>query len=224
MNRVRLLLCLLSALLLASPAFAEDSAPAPQLYQIELILFRHADAVAVDAWPGSQRSRVPRNARALQPLDAEGAAPGNFHRVAPRHYLLSRTWQRLQGLGDTVPALHLAWRQSHGLLRNGRRVRLDDEIDGLSGYLALRLGNRLVAEIDITLDQDGMAIGEQEAFASASPWDAAEEQSIDPAPAPPRQGFRLHQRRTLRLGENHYFDHPAFGVLLRVERVEPEAS
>lgn len=204
---------------------ASSSQEPPLLYHVELILFRQLDGVAEDAWPSSRRTQVPRNARALAPADADEPPPANFHRAAVSDRVLARSWRRLGELGDVAPVLHLAWRQSHGLLRSGRRVRLDDEIDGLTGFIALRLGNRLVAEIDMTLDasratdevastswhDDGRADREEPGLSGTESTEAETE----------TLGFRLHQRRTIRLGENHYFDHPAFGIILRVQRVEP---
>ena len=35
------------------------------------------------------------------------------------------------------------------------------------------------------------------------------------------KGFRLFEKRRLKLKEKHYFDHPKFGVLIQVSRLEP---
>ena len=37
-------------------------------------------------------------------------------------------------------------------------------------------------------------------------------------------GFRLVEKRRLKLNEKHYFDHPKFGLLLQVSRLEAEKS
>lgn len=34
------------------------------------------------------------------------------------------------------------------------------------------------------------------------------------------QGFRMHEKRRLKLNEQHYFDHPKFGILMQVSRLE----
>jgi hypothetical protein len=36
--------------------------------------------------------------------------------------------------------------------------------------------------------------------------------------------YHLNAERTTRSGELHYFDHPAFGVLIKVTPVKPEPS
>lgn len=38
------------------------------------------------------------------------------------------------------------------------------------------------------------------------------------------KGFRLSEKRRLKLNEKHFFDHPKFGVLIQVSRLEPEAE
>ena len=37
-------------------------------------------------------------------------------------------------------------------------------------------------------------------------------------------GYRMTEKRRLKLNEKHYFDHPKFGVLLRVSRLEDKAE
>lgn len=36
------------------------------------------------------------------------------------------------------------------------------------------------------------------------------------------QGYRMFEKRRLKLNEKHFFDHPKFGVLLQVSRLEAE--
>lgn len=227
MNAARFLTIAL-VLLLSLPLPLGAQTASPQLYQVELILFRQLDAVAADAWSSSNRTSVPRNARALPPRHGEDPPPPDYFRVEGSQLRLNRAWQRMQGLIDVEPLLLMGWRQSHGLLRVGRRVRLDEEIDGLTGFLALRLGNRLVAEIDLTLDaptEPGLrAIRRNPDPTPAANWRVEPMLDDDAQPPPTPEGFRLHQRRTLRLGEDHYFDHPAFGVILRVNRVERDGG
>lgn len=36
------------------------------------------------------------------------------------------------------------------------------------------------------------------------------------------KGFRMQEKRRLKLNERHFFDHPKFGILMQVSRLEPE--
>lgn len=46
---------------------------------------------------------------------------------------------------------------------------------------------------------------------------AQEHAGWEPAP----ESFRIQERRRVKLNELHYFDHPFFGLLVRVSRAEP---
>jgi len=35
-------------------------------------------------------------------------------------------------------------------------------------------------------------------------------------------GYRLNEKRRLKLNEKHFFDHPKFGLLVQVSRLEPK--
>ena len=38
------------------------------------------------------------------------------------------------------------------------------------------------------------------------------------------KGFRLKENRRLKLNEKHFFDHPKFGLLMQVSRLETETE
>jgi len=38
------------------------------------------------------------------------------------------------------------------------------------------------------------------------------------------EGYRLNEKRRIKLNEKHFFDHPKFGVLAQVSRLEPEKA
>ena len=38
------------------------------------------------------------------------------------------------------------------------------------------------------------------------------------------KGFRMHEKRRLKLDEKHYFDHPKFGILMQVSRLEEKKA
>ena len=35
-------------------------------------------------------------------------------------------------------------------------------------------------------------------------------------------GFRMKEKRRLKLNEKHFFDHPKFGLIMQVSRLEPK--
>lgn len=185
------------AALLASAIAAAQEAPAGRdLYRVELVLIVHRDAAAAGAVPAADTTLTPRQARPLPPIDT--TRPERLpRRLAPNELrLLDLIAARRDALSEHSPLGAVGWQLGARTLRAGRTVRLDGELPGLLGFVRVRLGTRLVVELDLR-------------------W------SPEAAAYPPRPVFRLRERRVVRLNELHYFDHPAFAVLLRVERDQP---
>ncbi len=182
------------AALLASAITAAQETPARgDLYRVELVLIVHRDAAAAGAVPAADATVTPRQARPLPPVDP--TRPERLPRRLPPNELklLGLVEARRPALAEHSPLGAVGWRLGARALRAGRTVRLDGELPGLLGFVRVRLGTRLVVELDLR-------------------W--APEAANDP----PWQVFRLRERRVVRLNELHYFDHPAFAVLLRIER------
>lgn len=193
------LLVLLAALI--APAHAQDALP--DSVQIEILVFAWADN------SGSGSEAAP-NSIDERPYDLYvlGEPPGEgMYRVLPD------SAQRLAGasgvLGRSARSrvlLHTGWRQP---TQNGRRIRLQNEsrVEGpapalgllggsspeLDGWLELEAGRGLRLNLDLLFGRQGSAV-------------------VD--------SFRLRQTRVLTPGELHYFDHPAFGAIVRVDPME----
>ncbi|MDW8479288.1 MAG: CsiV family protein [Xanthomonadales bacterium] len=178
----------LAALLLLGAA-AQAAAPTA-LYHVELVAIVHGDAEARGSVPSAGHPPPPR-ARTL-PEPRPESPPGGLARLGREELRLAALVERAPLPEGARPLGGFGWRLGAGALRAGRAVRLDGELPGLSGMVRLRLGTRLVAEIDAR-------------------W--------QPDPATP-VAHRLRERRPIRLEEAHYFDHPAFGLILRVRRIE----
>jgi hypothetical protein len=83
-------------------------------------------------------------------------------------------------------------------------IRRDEE---LQGYLAVTLGRYLHTAATLWLDPNESLISPSFVSGEAAPSDL------------PRPYAELKQSRRMRSGELHYFDHPLFGVLVRIEKV-----
>lgn len=130
---------------------------------------------------------------------------------------------RLNGANDalarharTRALLHLGWQQDAGAthtvrLRGGRSIRnnapdrgaLATESPELDGDLNLRFGRGIEVQVDALLriatqDRAGRPSGEQR--------------------------FRINSKRVVGYSETHYLDHPAIGVIVRVDSLEPGAE
>lgn len=230
------LLCAL--LLLTGTASAED-----RLYYIELLVFAHEpgalgaseDFLAEPRGPALSEVRV--RDFPLQPVWLEGEGPfvlglheddadtlGTIELPALRRVLaadelrLSDAWRRLQRDGAYRPLAHAAWLQQ-GLTEGGQGVTIDLEGQlgpALAGSARVTRSRFVHLQLDLEYLSDG-----------AVPLPVASAQGEDGLPVVrtlvPR--YRLVQQRRMRNGEVHYFDHPAFGVIATIHRLErPEAD
>jgi hypothetical protein len=192
-----MLILLLGAL---PPGFAQDALP--ESVQIEVLVFAYADngGSGAEAAPNSIEER-PYDLYVLGEA-GEGmyqALPASAQRLAGAAGVLGRS-------ARSRVLLHTGWRQPSF---NGRRIRLqnDARVEGpapalgllggssaeLDGWLELEAGRGLRVHLDLLFGREGAA-------------------GVD--------NFRLRQTRVLTPGELHYFDHPAFGAIVRVDALE----
>ena len=183
------------------PAYAQDALP--DSVQVEVLVFAYADNAGsgAEAAPNSIDER-PYDLYVLGEPAGEGMyriLPASAQRLAGAAGVLGRS-------SRSRVLLHTGWRQP---TFNGRRIRLQNEtrVEGpapalgllggssaeLDGWLELEAGRGLRVHLDLLL---GRRAGEV----------------VD--------SFRLRQTRVLTPGELHYFDHPAFGVIVRVDALD----
>ena len=93
--------------------------------------------------------------------------------------------------------------------------------EGLAGTLTLYLSRYLHLVVDLALDAPDefeVEVVDDDSFFSFG--DARERYGDDTAFEPMPVRFRIQENRILKNGELRYFDHPKFGVLAKVTRVE----
>ncbi|GMU42139.1 MAG: hypothetical protein IT479_04010 [Xanthomonadales bacterium] len=176
-----------------------------QRIQVEVIVFAYAN---------------PDAGAALAPEDPDPTFEGMLLGAEGNAYLLQPTSAlRLNGAADalarharTRTLAHFGWQQDQGgeraiRLRGRASVRSGNatssaEHPELDGDLRLRFGRGIEVHVDALLrvaetDRAGRPAGVQR--------------------------FRLNSRRVLGRGELHYLDHPALGVLVRIDPVDAAA-
>ena len=91
---------------------------------------------------------------------------------------------------------------------------------GLQGDITLYLSRYLHMQFNLIISEPGGAPGQESTAAYdrllSLPISAAADQP--PAPSPV---YRMDEKRRMRSGELHYIDHPYFGALTRVSKVDP---
>jgi hypothetical protein len=167
-------------------------------------------AVPPDAVPPSETAEADQAVPTETPDDAF-----RFRLLTPEEYQLDAAYKTLKRIPAYVPLLHGGWVQPG--LPDAETQPVDLALLGSSnptGTVRVYLSRFLHVELDMTYRG---APGGAPATDLDAP-DTLHELSLAPR-------YRLQTQRQVRSGELHYFDHPAFGVLVTITPapVQPEA-
>jgi hypothetical protein len=119
--------------------------------------------------------------------------------LAEEDYQLLDMLERLENLDAYKPLMHFGWTQAtwpEDQTEAIPLIRFANPPEGLDGHLTLYLGRYLHLVADLQLD------------------------APDVVAMPVR--YRIQENRIVRNGELRYYDHPKFGLLARVLRVEED--
>jgi hypothetical protein len=150
---------------------------------------------------------------ALQPIDplaAQRAEALRIRPLRPEELKLGAEYRRLRAIAAYVPLVHAGWIQPG--LPEDEAQDFDLGTLGLlnpSGTIRVHLSRFLHITLDLTYRADGAAAP------AVVGTDGLDEVALAPS-------YHLVATRSARSGELHYFDHPAFGVLVRVIPVPTE--
>jgi len=212
-------------------------------YTVEVIIFEYAQEVspgteqflpeeppvaAVDE-PGDEE-RVFGD-RAAEPA-AEEQAPieePDAYPAGPEFVLLSEdelTLTDIAGMLERLdvyrPLMHFGWTQVTPPEEDTQPIELQDLApppEDLDGSFTLYLSRYLHLVVDLSLEQRS---GPAEPYAIDDPVAAFQDSrggGYDEAPAAPVR-YRIKEDRIFKSGDLRYFDHPKFGVLAKITRVE----
>jgi hypothetical protein len=162
--------------------------------------------------PGAQSGAPP--AAETDPAEAAVQAEEfRFRLLRPEELQLTPQYRVLERLQAYHPLVHGGWVQLG--LPEQDAVPIDLGVLGVTnpmGSVLLYVSRFLHVTVDVSY-QDPLA---PEPVTVAGPGGLAE------VPLKPR--YRLTAERSARSGELHYFDHPAFGVLLKITPVRPDPN
>ena len=143
----------------------------------------------------------------LDPLAAQRAEALSVRLLEPEELKLRSEYRRLAAISAYQPLLHAGWVQPG--LPEADTETFDLKVLGAlnpRGTVRVHLSRFLHITLDLTYQAAG----------SATPAFGASD-GLDEVALAPR--YRLRATRSARSNELHYFDHPAFGVLVRVTPV-----
>ena len=235
MNKLLLsmLAVLLPAALLAQDDAADVATEEVRRYTVEVIIFRYAE----DVGTGSEVflpdvPEIPTDEEQPMTLDAPVPEPQEVPVPLPDielvlldedAYALTETHGRLERLDAYEPLMHFGWTQD--TWPGARTEPIPLHLFGrppaaLDGNLMLYLSRYLHLVVDLRLQapETGREVPVAPSGFDGFTTDRDYRQPLTPRPV----WFRIQEDRILRNGELRYFDHPKFGVLARVTRVEEE--
>ena len=237
MNKMRKLTASLTALLCCASVWAQqetDEVDEVELrrYTVEVIIFRYAEdvgaggelflpdepePVAEDEIPEFTDSVAPVEPAPVPDEEPEPLPDPEFVLLLEDDFELGEAYGRLERLDAYEPVMHFGWTQvahEQDLTEAIPLYRFDRPPADLDGSLTLYLGRYLHLVVDLQLRK-----------AASDPQPASGFGGFGAASAEPTLPtfYRIQEDRILKNGELRYFDHPKFGMLARVSRVEEEA-
>lgn len=190
-------------------------------YQVEVIIFEHLYHDA-DGEISEIGLNMPDPGNVINLADIQGSDVSGFKPLSTGFYKLGGVYNELKFSGDYRPILHMAWQQPALNQSRARYVRVRKPVsetgrEGFSdvqvkvdGLVRIRSSQFLHADVDL--------------FYFVNPVSESFLRTGGTAPGTlPAGGLRfaeLKETRRMKLNELHYFDHPVFGLFLRVSRIK----
>jgi len=197
-------------------------------YTVELIVFSYAENVSVgtEIFPPDE----PIKATIAEEIALEDDDLNEQDRrpvfLGEEEFTLSNIAERFRRLDVYETIMHVGWTQPTYLEEETQAIELwefGDVPEGLDGRFTLYLNRYLHLVVDLSLDAPGQ-------FDEPVVFDEPEtafgdsrrqfEVDIEDAVLPVR--YRIQDDRIFKNGDVRYFDHPKFGIVAKVTRVEEE--
>ena len=177
-------------------------------YKVELIVFGQESTTNEKFDQTSPLVESPKSYVELKTLGVDlDALPPEYEpysTVSSRHAELTSLYKKLGQSTEYMPKLHLAWIEPVKKNRFGRAVHISE--NQVNGFVRLQRGNYLHVAVDFNIaddfDRDVIPFLED---LSNNPMDDGSETI-----------YHLKERRRILLEETHYFDHPKFGIIVKV--------
>jgi hypothetical protein len=210
---------ILTAVLLLAAAAAMGAADtdAPAWYDVEVLVFKNnspANSSAGDElWPADPGHPDLEHAVELVPVAQAAPLPGApqpFQQLDATGFTLKTAESKLAASPNYRPLLHLAWRQPasaqadapvhlHTDGAGAKDASGADNARTLDGSIRISRNRFLHVDVDLLYRDTGSRTASGGAGGGDGPV-----------------VFRLQQSRRINSSEVHYFDHPAFGLLVKV--------
>ena len=228
----KMLSAALIVLMTMTPAVADDT----RWFEVQLLVFEHLGGAGNEQWPADPVLPDTREAESLGPA-ADRVA---YARTRIEEDILPGHWKRLEDSEHYRPLLRVAWAQP-GQERDDNaialRINSEEQVEAptysgpwgftmevaeeesepvyrLDGTITVTLGRFLHLRPWLVLteapdDEDAVDVGQTD---SLTPLWMDEDQRL--------QRYVLKESRRMRSNTLHYIDHPRFGILVRIDRLD----
>lgn len=234
---MRFLALTLITALAATPVLAQDDLPEDILeeeeirrYTVEVIIFSYEEDVAVgseifppDEPPEELSEELPgdelldETVAIEEPVSEEEAQEEESLELRvvllpEEEFTLGDVAAKFELLDVYETIMHFGWTQATYPDEETLPIELrvfGDPPPGLDGELTLYLSRFLHLVVDLELEAPGQSL---------------ENFGDEPDPFEPRTFYRIQEDRIFKSGDIRYFDHPRFGVVAKITRVEEEEA
>lgn len=145
--------------------------------------------------------------------------------LGPEDYVLNNEYERLETLGAYRPLMRAAWTQptiEKDLTMPITLRRIGDPPLRLDGTVTLYLSRFLHLVVDLALEEKAPQRVPPADNRLRRFGDERARFRFDPEFITPSIFYRIQEDRIVRNGELRYYDHPRFGVLAKITRIEED--
>jgi peptidoglycan-binding protein CsiV len=186
-------------------------------YQVEMVVFEHLAADAGgEIWNSDD---VPDYSNTIE-LVTDPNAPNAFKMLPPSKYKLGGVNKVLKLSSGYRPIHHVAWQQPELTKSRAKKVHIKNPEAKINGAVNLRGGHLLHLDLDISYFVD-LLTESATSFTEENMSEESEDEAVEEIIMSGTYA-QMKETRRIKLNELHYFDHPLFGVIMRVTRLELE--
>lgn len=180
-------------------------------YQVEMIVFEHLiPDSSGELW---NAGNVPDYSNAIELVT--GPDGSNAFKMLPSsRHKLGGVNKVLKLSSEYRPVYHVAWQQPELRKSRAKKVHIKNPEARINGTVNLRGGHLLHLDLDISYFID-LYTESVTSFTEEGSEEVVMEDIIMTGTY-----AQMKETRRIKLNELHYFDHPLFGVLMRVTRLE----
>lgn len=185
-------------------------------YQVEMVVFEHlATDTSGELWESGDALDYSNAIKLV--TDPNG--PNAFKMLPSSKHKLGGVNKVLKLSREYRPVYHVAWQQPELTASRAKKVHIKNPEAKINGTVNLRGGHLLHLDLDIAYFIDLST----DTITSFTDENVSDEGEVEDEEIIMSGTYaQMKETRRIKLNELHYFDHPLFGVVMRVTRLAVE--